>query len=1278
MILHGGRDDNIITTSTSTTTTSTSTTTTTVPTTNINITTNKYGGRTSTTTVPITNINITTVPNVKDPPMKVARWKELSNDEKWEFQFNHLAAYKEKVGNLGMSRKYTIQYDDGKVVNIGKWLDNLKSAERTKQIDNKRLEQLKKIGLFSKNNEDILADNGDVVSFTGDRSEKLDPVLVESVDQLHISTISFPQNIEQLIELSMAETPIMNSQWITDDLLDELNILRPEPTTDISPDGNRDVAALAKKCESFFYADRRFCSVRQLEATLQEFSNSWGFTCSRHGMSFLCHYAPPRQKKESQGGADLVLVDSKSTSKPRTTCESVKEKVQCPFSIKFNFITVKKSLRDWMFDSDGKIKHKDCYPVKVTFCNYDHTCSPGVDSQRYAMKRSGSGTLNIEALQEMINLLREAGGALDNRLLRSMLKNVLPGHIALDDQYLRNFKKRMMRYVMDPSLISRRKQELDRLIHGQAIAADEVSTFDECVMGDNLRQLMIGQLTSKGSMWNVESYLIRCTKQLSGFDYRIWRSDEGRPLGIVWMTEMMKKRLLRFGTVLFVDYMKRKYNKESWPYCGPVILDGNNEIGVVGESLNLSESLDGYFFVLSSIFEMVPEFERSSVKLIFADDFINDSVLERLGMTTTILRADLWHLTHEQLPKYFGGFWNTIEEPMTRMLYSGSQGEWETAFTDVLGRVQQHPEYSMYIKKIYDSPQRYSKFMLQKVEGNLDRVGSSHVEQNHSSVVSALGNGASWKLEDQVHKLLLRQDTLQRSKNDNRLKYEMQHCRYVSSEGAKNADDRTARECLTEWAYNNLWMKSSYRHSTHLEAKYDPASNEHKVRDRSKPWDDTSCISIQPATERCTCNKRVAFEFQCGHEYIIDGRFRKDKYHLRWFSTKAYEAVESSRQVASLTNHDELPKEDSVDLVSMPHHDSLCREDSVLDNVPTNEHNSSAEDDVVGEVNCFTSNEDVDYQSDGVEEDVSYHDLKRLALEFVDSASKSKESRRAAFHFISEMLGAMRLSSDGSGVVHQMDTSILPDVATHFGATLSSMADKGITQSQSLLSMMPLPACPRQGGTQPKRYKSAMEKRKNNPVKGGGQSKSCGFCKQSGHQLNKCRTLNNYGARLTAMECTDLAQVVLHADAYVTEALPHERQNDTVFSSIPVKTSCVVIHARYAKKVSLTEINGHREFLLECTLLSIGGKYVELPMVNSEGTSSAIPLTKSLFTISAICQYAYSAGKSKHLISQLKRVYSSSNNVEQGDFGLPMSNEQIPVLASAERDTEYEYNKDIT
>lgn len=412
-------------------------------------------------------------------------------------------------------------------------------------------------------------------------------------------------------------------------------------------------------------------------------------------MSFVCHYAPPRQKKESQCSAKVAIVDGKST-KPRTTIESVKEKIQCPFTIKFNHITDKKSHQEWMYDSDGKIKHTDCYPVKITTCIYGHTCSPGVESQRYAMKQSRSGTLNIEVLQDMINLLHDAGGTLENRLLHSMLKNVLPGHVALTDhQYLRNFKNRLMRLVMDPSLMLKHNQEIERLIDGQEIAADEVSTFDEGVMCDNLRLLMMGQLQNEGAMWNMESYFI------------------------------------------------------------------------------------------------------------------------------------------------------------------------------------------------------------------------------------------------------------------------------------------------------------------------------------------------------------------------------------------------------------------------------------------------------------------------------------------------------------------------------------LPDVATHFGAEMSCVKGDDIIQLPTVLSQ-PLPACPPKGGRPTNRYKSSLKKRKNNPVKGGGQSKTCGFCKQSGHQLNKCWSLNNYGARLTAIECTDLAQFVFSVDAYVTETLPPTRKNDIVFASIPNKTCCVVIHERYAKTVSSTEINGHRDFLFECTLLAIGGKIVELPMVTSEGTSSAKPVTKSL------------------------------------------------------------------
>lgn len=486
---------------------------------------------------------------------------------------------------------------------------------------------------------------------------------------------------------------------------------------------------------------------------------------------------------------------------------------------------------------------------------------------------------------------------------------------------------------------------------------------------------------------------------------------------------------------------------------------------------------------------------------------------------------------------------------------------------------------------------------------------------------------------------MFRQESLQQAKNENRLKYEMQHCRYLST---KNDNDTTARASLTEWAYNNLWMKS-YRHSTHLEAEYDHATNSYKVRDRSKPWDDHSSIVIPQGIARCNCKKRVAFEFQCGHEYVTDKCFQMDKYHPRWLNTRTYETMGCS-QVISVTNHESTMKDryemdgEIVELTKKALDDD--------DDIPG--VNESINDDV----GYVLTIEDAEYQLGGEMVDVTFNDLKRLALEFVDTASKSKESRRAAFHFLTEMLAATRSSSDVSGVVHQMNTSILPDVATHFGAEMIFAKDNDIIQSPTLLSQ-PLPACPPKGGRAQNRYKSSLEKRNNNPVKGGGQNKTCGFCKQSGHQLNKCWSLNSYGVRLTAKECTDLAQLAFSVDAFTTLTLPQTRQTDTVFASIPKQICCVVIHERYAKIVSLNKINGHSDFIFECTLLAIGGKFVELQMVTGDGTTSAKPVTHSLFTVSAICQYAYAAGKSKHLISQLKRIYSSSK-IGVGDFGLPM------------------------
>ncbi len=436
--------------------------------------------------------------------------------------------------------------------------------------------------------------------------------------------------------------------------------------SDIEPDGYRNVDSLCSNCERLFPVDRRFCSVCQLEAALHKFSNSWGFTSSRYGKEYFCHYA---SRKVNEG----LISTTTSTKTSRGVIKSAKDKTNCPFFIRFSVNKRQSILPHWALTPDGQLRHSDCCPVIITANCFRHTCSPGALSQRYAIKKSGRAQPHRDKLLGIINLMRDAGD-LDNKILRNLLHGIVPTHISTTDQYLRNFQRRIMKFVMDPNLIEKREQDLHNMLEGHDFAANEITKFDEGVMGENLRLLMIAQLNNGDALWRTQAYLEQSKKQLQGFDFRIWIGKDHRPQRIVWMTQQMKKRLVRYGTVLFVDYMKRKYNSDAWPYCGPVILDGNNEIGVVGESLNVAESLDGYFFVLSSIFDMVPEFDRTSIKLIFADDFINISVLERLGIQdSAILRADNWHLTHEQLPKFFGTMWIDIEEPMKQMLTSGSK-----------------------------------------------------------------------------------------------------------------------------------------------------------------------------------------------------------------------------------------------------------------------------------------------------------------------------------------------------------------------------------------------------------------------------------------------------------------------------------------------------------------------------------------------------------------------------------------------------------------------------
>jgi hypothetical protein len=137
--------------------------------------------------------------------------------------------------------------------------------------------------------------------------------------------------------------------------------------------------------------------------------------------------------------------------------------------------------------------------------------------------------------------------------------------------------------------------------------------------------------------------------------------------------------------------------------------------------------------------------------------------------------------------------------------------------------------------------------------------------------------------------------------------------------------------------------------------------------------------------------------------------------------------------------------------------------------------------------------------------------------------------------------------------------------------------------------------------------------------------------------------MKKYGTRLSEENCHHLAKTVNDINTYYTETLPTEREHEIILQSIPSKAFCVVVHKRYARKTPSTKVNGHKEFIFDCTVLGNGAVPLEMPTATETGGTIPKPMTNSLFKDDAICQYAYK-GK-KHIVSQLISIACNTTSL---------------------------------
>ena len=345
--------------------------------------------------------------------------------------------------------------------------------------------------------------------------------------------ISNKQNIE-------VEKHFLEENWLTDELTQELQLFRPNVI--VHPAKTDEFESM---CKHLFPSGRKFANYRQLDQYVTVFLESW--KCVKHidGNSFRCFYAKPYVKKKITTN---LLNPKKTVSNAITERRS---RIDCPFLVRFSCPGIK-----------DKSVHPIFRQVNITKCNPKHSCGLSTSSYRAASRLSKSQSkFDYKALNSVVNVMK-IDPHLPARHLRSLLVGCLPPETDISSDYISNFRKRCQLYhASHPDALELACEHASGLISESCVNNKELSVLNDNTVCTNFRTVYANIMQSGSHTWKALAYLNKLKKEGNGFDFRIHLDEEDTPDGLVWMTVNMKRMLLQYGDILFLDTQKRQYNK---------------------------------------------------------------------------------------------------------------------------------------------------------------------------------------------------------------------------------------------------------------------------------------------------------------------------------------------------------------------------------------------------------------------------------------------------------------------------------------------------------------------------------------------------------------------------------------------------------------------------------------------------------------------------------------------------------------------------------------------
>ena len=117
--------------------------------------------------------------------------------------------------------------------------------------------------------------------------------------------------------------------------------------------------------------------------------------------------------------------------------------------------------------------------------------------------------------------------------------------------------------------------------------------------------------------WKAVAFLQKCEIDLPDFQYKVHFGFDGLPDAIMFMTAAMRKNLIRFGHMMFLDAQMRAFNQLCWPYIGIVLINNLNRICLCCEAIVIGETLEIYVWLLRMLDVMVQEWNLLDLKIVF-------------------------------------------------------------------------------------------------------------------------------------------------------------------------------------------------------------------------------------------------------------------------------------------------------------------------------------------------------------------------------------------------------------------------------------------------------------------------------------------------------------------------------------------------------------------------------------------------------------------------------------------------------------------------------------